>query len=217
MRAEEKNKDMVNEAGSRGSLTVEALLFLIPFMIAFFTLINAARFVQAEMLIHHAVTQTAKQISAYSYVLTKTKISDRIISTNKKSADFQVTVEKSTKSLRDFANAMGDMDGLVEGVFSFVKNQGEQRLITEGVGMLTKNNIKSQLSLVSDDPNEYLENIGIEGGLSGLHFDNTECLNNTAEKGNVKIVVTYTMKNVLFPDFNIGQYQFRQCAYTLIW
>ena len=96
MRAEEKNRDMVNEAGSRGSLTVEALLFLIPFMIAFFTLINAARFVQAEMLIHHAVTQTAKQISAYSYVLTKTEISDRIISTNKKSADFQVTVEKST-------------------------------------------------------------------------------------------------------------------------
>ena len=186
-------------------------------MIAFFTLINAARFVQAEMLIHHAVTQTAKQISAYSYVLTKTKISDRIISTNKKSADFQVTVEKSTKSLKDFANAMSDMDGLVEDVFGFVKNQGEQRLITEGVGMLTKNNIKNEISLVSDDPNEYLENIGIEGGLAGLHFDNTRCLDNTEGKGNVKIVVTYTMKNVLFPDFDIGQYEFRQCAYTLIW
>ena len=47
----------------KGSLTVEALLFLIPFIMAFCTLINAARFVQAEMLIHHAVTQTAKQIS----------------------------------------------------------------------------------------------------------------------------------------------------------
>ena len=217
MRAEEKNRDKIRGAGNKGSLTVEALLFLITFMIAFFTLINAARFVQAEMLIHHAVTQTAKQISAYSYVLTKTKISDRIISTNKKSADFQVTVEKSTKSLKDFANAMSDMDGLVEDVFGFVKNQGEQRLITEGVGMLTKNNIKNEISLVSDDPNEYLENIGIEGGLAGLHFDNTRCLDNTEGKGNVKIVVTYTMKNVLFPDFDIGQYEFRQCAYTLIW
>lgn len=217
MRAEEKNRDKIRGAGNKGSLTVEALLFLIPFMIAFFTLINAARFVQAEMLIHHAVTQTAKQISAYSYVLTKTKISDRIISTNKKSADFQVTVEKSTKSLKDFANAMSDMDGLVEDVFGFVKNQGEQWLITEGVGMLTKNNIKNEISLVSDDPNEYLENIGIEGGLAGLHFDNTRCLDNTEGKGNVKIVVTYTMKNVLFPDFDIGQYEFRQCAYTLIW
>lgn len=217
MRAEEKNRDKIRGAGNKGSLTVEALLFLIPFMIAFFTLINAARFVQAEMLIHHAVTQTAKQISAYSYVLTKTKISDRIISTNKKSADFQVTVEKSTKSLKDFANAMSNMDGLVEDVFGFVKNQGEQWLITEGVGMLTKNNIKNEISLVSDDPNKYLENIGIEGGLAGLHFDNTRCLDNTEGKGNVKIVVTYTMKNVLFPDFDIGQYEFRQCAYTLIW
>ena len=217
MRAEEKNRDKIRGAGNKGSLTVEARFFLFPFMIAFFTLINAARFVQAEMLIHHAVTQTAKQISAYSYVLTKTKISDRIISTNKKSADFQVTVEKSTKSLKDFANAMGDMDGLVEDVFGFVKNQGEQWLITEGVGMLTKNNIKNEISLVSDDPNEYLENIGIEGGLAGLHFDNTRCLDNTEGKGNVKIVVTYTMKNVLFPDFDIGQYEFRQCAYTLIW
>ena len=68
---------------NEGSLTVEALLFLIPFIMAFCTLINAARYVQAEMLIHHAVTQTAKQISTYSYVLTKTKISSRIVETNK--------------------------------------------------------------------------------------------------------------------------------------
>lgn len=217
MRAEEKNKDKIHEEGSRGSLTVEALLFLIPFIMAFCTLINAARFVQAEMLIHHAVTQTAKQISTYSYVLTKTNISDRIMNTNKKSADFQVTVEKSTKSLRDFANAMSDMDGLVEDVFGFVKNQGEQRLITEGVGMLTRKNIKDELSLITDDPNEFLENIGIEEGLLGLHFDNTRCLEETEGKGSVKIVVTYTMKNVLFPDFNFGRHEYRQCAYTLVW
>lgn len=49
----------VKKDNDKGSLTVEALLFLIPFIMAFCTLINAARFVQAEMLIHHAVTQTA--------------------------------------------------------------------------------------------------------------------------------------------------------------
>ena len=48
-------------------ITACCLLFLIPFIMAFCTLINAARFVQAEMLIHHAVTQTGKQISTYSY------------------------------------------------------------------------------------------------------------------------------------------------------
>ena len=54
----------------KGSLTVEAVLFLIPFLCAFLTLINMARFVQTEMLIHHAITQAAKEISVYSYVLT---------------------------------------------------------------------------------------------------------------------------------------------------
>lgn len=73
----------------RGSLTVEAILFLIPFMCAFLTLINAARYVQAEMLIHHAITQTAKQASTYSYILTKTEITDDIQKTHTKSEKFK--------------------------------------------------------------------------------------------------------------------------------
>ena len=93
----------------KGSLTVEALLFLIPFLMAFCTLINAARFVQAEMLIHHAVTQTAKQISTYSYVLTKAEISDRIQETNRKSEELKVTVEKATSSVDGFVNEVSNI------------------------------------------------------------------------------------------------------------
>lgn len=55
MKEKERQKERGRNA-SRGSLTVEALVFLIPFIMAFCTLINAARFVQAEMLIHHAIT-----------------------------------------------------------------------------------------------------------------------------------------------------------------
>ena len=76
----------------RGSLTVEALLFLFPFMMAFLTVINMARFVQTEMIIHHAITQTAKQISAYGYILTKTTIAQNMQGTNKKSSEFNTTV-----------------------------------------------------------------------------------------------------------------------------
>lgn len=106
---------------------------------------------------------------------------------------------------------------MVEGVFSAVKGGIEQKAITSLVGEMTKNNIKNELMLVSDDPDEYLKNIGIEGGLSGLHFDKTECLNDTEGKGSIKIIASYTMKNILFPDFDFGTYEFCQCAYTLIW
>jgi hypothetical protein len=207
----------VKKDNDKGSLTVEALLFLIPFIMAFCTLINAARFVQAEMLIHHAVTQTAKQLSTYSYVLTKAKISERIVNTNRKSEELKVTVNEAASSVEGFIDAVSDMDGLVEGVFSAVKGGIEQKAITSLVGEMTKNNIKNELMLVSDDPDEYLKNIGIEGGLSGLHFDKTECLNDTEGKGSIKIIASYTMKNILFPDFDFGTYEFCQCAYTLIW
>ncbi|MDE6938061.1 MAG: hypothetical protein K2P28_07830, partial [Lachnospiraceae bacterium] len=130
---------------NEGSLTVEALLFLIPFIMAFCTLINAARYVQAEMLIHHAVTQTAKQISTYSYVLTKTKISSRIVETNRKSEELKVTIDDATSSVEGFINAVSDMDGLAEGVFSMLKSGAEQKAITAVAGEITKNNIKSEL------------------------------------------------------------------------
>ncbi len=207
----------IKKDNNKGSLTVEALLFLIPFIMAFCTLINAARFVQAEMLIHHAVTQTAKQLSTYSYVLTKAKISERIVNTNRKSEELKVTVSEAASSVEGFIDAVSDMDGLVEGVFSAVKGGIEQKAITSLVGEMTKNNIKNELMLVSDDPDEYLKNIGIEGGLSGLHFDKTECLNDTEGKGSIKIIASYTMKNILFPNFDFGPYEFCQCAYTLIW
>ena len=102
----------------KGSLTVEALLFLIPFMCAFLTLINAARFVQTEMLIHHAITQTAKQMSACSYVLTKTEITKRMQETHKKSEKFIGDVNVVTGSFTELAGVLGsgDLDGLDDAI-----------------------------------------------------------------------------------------------------
>lgn len=203
---------------SKGSLTVEALLFLIPFIMAFCTIINAARFVQAEVLLHHAATQTAKQISAYSYVLTKAKISEKMQRTNGKSEKFAADVENAVSSIEGLADAVGDMDSLVEGVFSLAKSEGRKSLMTQIAGELTEENIKRSLRLMTDNPDEFLSSIGIEGGLSGLDYSKSEWLTKgEEEKGNVRIVVEYTMKNVMFPNFDFGQYEFSQSASTLIW
>ena len=86
----------------QGSLTVEAVLFLIPFMMAFLTLVNVARYAEAEMLIHHSITQTAKQISTYSYLLTKTGISKEIQDTTSKSEKFVTETEDTIKSVTGF-------------------------------------------------------------------------------------------------------------------
>lgn len=204
---------------SRGSLTVEALLFLIPFIMAFCTIINAARFVQAEVIIHHAITQTAKQISTYSYVLTKAGITQKMQETNGKSEKFQATVDEATSSIQGLADAVGDSDALVEGVFSLAKSEARETLMSEVAGSLAEETIRDSVSLMSEDPDEFLSNLGIEGGLSGLDFSDSEWVSNgDDEKANIRIVVKYSMKNVLFPDFEFIQpYEFCQSASTLIW
>lgn len=204
---------------SRGSLTVEALLFLIPFIMAFCTIINAARFVQAEVIIHHAITQTAKQISTYSYVLTKAGITRQMQDTNGKSEKFQATVDEAMSSIEGLANAAGEPSALAEGVFSLIKSESRTEAMGDIAGALAEETIRDSIALMSDDPDKFLSNLGIEGGLSGLDFSDSEWISNgTDEKANIKIVVKYSMKNVLFPDFEFANsYQFCQSASTVTW
>lgn len=231
----------------QGSLTVEALLFLIPFMCAFFTLINIARFVQSEMLIHHAITQTAKQVSTYSYVLTKSGISEAIQATDKKSEKFKTDTEEAVSSVTDFMTAMGglgngdivgeveniintggqaqetlteyfsDPDALVGGVFALAKSEMENAVLVSVVGAVSKSNIKSAISKISEDPDKYLKNIGITEGMEGLDFSDSQWMSEADGKGNLRIVVTYELENLLFPQFELPKYEFCQCASTLIW
>lgn len=233
----------------RGSLTIEAILFLIPFMCAFLTLINAARFVQAEMLLHHAITQTAKQVSTYSYILTKTEITDRVQNTHKKSEKFRTDTEKTVNSVVDFVGVVGEIGNgdnllaevdnsinkgktaydtvtdylsdpkeIMNGALAMVKSKGEDKVTTWAISAMARGNIKKSLEKVTDDPDEYLKTIGIVDGMAGLDFSQSGWLTDYSNgKGNVDIVVTYRLKDLLFPDFNIGEYEFCQCASTLIW
>lgn len=212
-------KKKVKLEDSKGSLTVEALLFLIPFIMAFCTIINGARFVQAEVIIHHAVTQTAKQISTYSYVLTKTGISQRMQESNGKSEKFQLTLDDATSSIQGFADAVGDPDALADGFFSFVKSVAREELMGMIAGELAEDIIRDSISLISDDPDKFLTALGVEGGMAGLDFSDSEWIsNNSNEKANIRIVVKYSMKNNIFPQFDFGHmYEFCQSVSTLTW
>lgn len=228
----------------KGALTVEVLLFLIPFMMAFLTIVNAGRFVQTEMLIHHAITQTAKQISAYGYVLTKTELTQTMINTNKKSAEFQTDVNKTVDSVKEFSSAISDFstsgdlqnvidagdaaqtqlteffsdpDAIANGVLAAAKVKGREGIVKWGAKQLGTASIKNSLGKITDDVDTYLKNVGVVDGLEGLDFNQSEWVSVTEGKGNVQIIVTYTMKNNIFPQFDFGEYEVRQCASTLMW
>lgn len=236
----------------RGSLTVEAILFLIPFMCAFLTLVNMARFVQAEVVIHHAITQTAKQISTYSYVMTKTGLTSMMQQTNAKSNKFRADTAKTVDSVTEFFDSVGNLgnggdvnasiqnvmdkannanDAVTEylsdpkeimyGALAAAKSGVRGTAMTWVAGSISRGYIKQSISKLSDDPDQYLKAIGIVDGMAGLDFSASKWISNESGsangKGNVEIVVTYKLKNLLFPDFDFGEYEFCQCASTLTW
>lgn len=233
-----------------GSLTVEAILFLIPFMCAFLTLVNIARFVQAEVLIHHAITQTAKQISTYSYVMTKTGIAEMMQSTNAKSEKFRTDTKKTVDSVTDFFGSINDLgngspanlpgnivnaietgknagsavtdyfhdpEAIMYGALAMAKSGIRGKTMTLAVGSIAKGYMEESILKISDDPDQYLETIGIVDGMAGLDFSKSEWMTNSSGKGNIDIVVTYRMRNLLFPDFDFAEHEFCQCASTLVW
>ena len=236
----------------RGSLTVEAILFLIPFMCAFLTLVNMARFVQAEVVIHHAITQTAKQISTYSYVMTKTGITAMMQGTNAKSNKFITDTKKTVGSVTEFFDSVGGLgdggdvgagiqdvinkgDAAVDAVSTYLSDPKDimygalaaaksgirGRAMTWVAGSLARSCIRHSIMELSDDPDQYLKTIGVVDGLAGLDFTGSKWISNengsANGRGNVEIVVTYKLKNLLFPDFNFGEREFCQCASTLTW
>lgn len=56
---------------NKGSLTVEASLSLIIFIFAFLSILYLCKFARAQIVLQHAVNQTAKEISQYSYLTNK--------------------------------------------------------------------------------------------------------------------------------------------------
>lgn len=233
IRTEKKKKQ-------RGSIAVETLMFLIPFVLAFGTFINVARFIEAEMIIHHAITQTAKEISTYSHILTKADISKRMKETQQKNKEYQSEVGEAAASIRQFYETFSNGDSMSESppsleeveevandvrtVASFfittIKTEVATSATSSIAGALARGSIKKQLSLMTDNPDEHLEKLGIVGGMEGLDFSKSEWnsdFSNPCERGNVEVVVTFRMRNNLFPMFDFGEHEYILSVSTWTW
>lgn len=92
----------------KGSLTVEAAIFISLFIVFFVSLMNLTDAVRAQVLIQNAVTQTAKELSQYSYILTKTGVVEASNRTYVKAKGFKDDVESVANDTIQIANAIED-------------------------------------------------------------------------------------------------------------
>lgn len=60
----------------QGSLTVEAAIVLVIFIFGYASIVSMTNFIRAQMIIQYSISQAAREISSYCYLVSKTGIMD---------------------------------------------------------------------------------------------------------------------------------------------
>lgn len=233
---EETTKKLHKE---RGSATVEATIFLTMFILFYIALMDIAQLATLQSVLQYACTESAKEISQGTYILSKAGIVSRISATNKKRKEFEGDIGELVDNVSELANGLNkgnlDMnqldvtlsnaeeffsnsDDIVQGLVSLTRSVGRDIVGDVVVSAMTKGLVKKQIkNMSSSDPDAFLKRHGIEDGVSGLDFSESSWLAaDSDDMQEIKIVCNYTVHyNVGFLD--LGERKFKVCARTAVW
>ena len=90
----------------RGSITLEAAIFLSMFLLAYLAFMDLVQVARAQMILQYTLDETTKELAQNSYILTKTGIVGQSIQTGQKSQQFKGKTEEMLNSVVDFGNAL---------------------------------------------------------------------------------------------------------------
>ena len=219
----------------RGSITLEAAIFLSLFLMGYLAFLSLIQVGRAQMIMQYTLNETAKELSQSSYILTKTGIVGQSIQTGKKSQEFQGRTQELLDSVMDFGGSVagnGDVlqsaevaydniedyfsnsDDIVQGLIAVIKNTAGGMAKEWAVSQVCRGSLKKQLEyLTSEDSDVYLAKLGIQGRIDNISFEGTTWFDTSRE---LDIVMTYRIQY----DFGVLGKQdrvFKVRAKTAIW
>lgn len=227
----------------RGSITVEAALFLPLFLMAFLTIYNLVYFARAQMLMQYAVDQAAKEVAEYSYILEKTGILASVDNLNAKADDFEAEIRSIQENLEtiqsagekavqgvDVENNMNNIENAAEDTYKKVKGYVENpNEFLNGVLQAFKRDAMNGIStyMVNTVAKSCVEQqICVAGGnrdpeeykkmlgISNVSLKKTTWCRNKSR--DVKIVVDFDLNSKL-PYFTMAPRHYRVYASTRVW
>lgn len=223
----------------KGSITLEASIFLVIFIVFNLAMMDLIQIARAQVVMQYAANEAAREISQYSYVLTKLGIVDKRVATSTQAAAFTSdaasllddieavgdvlssggnvvgAVQQAGQHAQDF---FGDPDALMDNIFSLIKTWGADTLSNMAIEAIVKGIVEEQIENMSaKGADEYLKDLGIDGGMGGLDFSSSRWAN-AAGGGmpELEVAVIYTI------DFHLGIFEleprtFKVCAKTALW
>ena len=208
----------------KGALTVEACIALTIFLMVFVTILYIMRIVFAYGIMQHALNQTAKEFSTYSYYYAVSGMADINGQIQSSTAAGVASFDENVSNIVNVYDSFNTLGGSVKeasenasngdlsGTLSSLQSvSGNYENFKESAGA-AGNTIKSIandpvaaiksvgsvfLSGGNDAANTRLKNLRIVGGLEGVDFSASEFWSSGAPN-EIKLVVCYTIEPI-FP------------------
>lgn len=232
------------QENTRGSLTVETLLFLVLYIVFFMALLDLVQLTRAQVVLQYAADETAKEISNDSYVLTKMGVTQAMHKTAKTSKKFEGDTTDMLNNVSDIMNQIGgiaggnipdadaistdvsaiegyfsDTDSIINGLIAVIKSASTGIISDVVTQAVCKGTLRREIKGMANgrDPDEYLRSLGVMNGMSGLDFsDSSYIALRDGDLPEIRVVITYRVEyDLLF--FKVGPRQYRVCAETAIW
>lgn len=227
----------------KGSITVEATLFIPLFLFAFLSIYNLIGFARVQLLMQYAVNQAAREVGQYSYLLEKTGILDELDKISSNAAQIKEDlekIEKNLKAVQDAAENAAKGENVLENAVSAGKDIREIYEQTNDYVDNPQEFIKNIISMLETDAKDRISTYMISGiaksciqkqilaasgckdlytylekaGVTGLNLEKTAwCQDGSRD---IKIIVDYNIVNKM-PFFIMEPRHYRVCASTRIW
>lgn len=115
----------------KGGITIEATLFLTMFIMFYMFFIYLVQMTKAQVVLQYSINEVAKEVSAYSYVLTKVGITEKRAETSESANKFKGDTMQLVNGVQNLANLISSEDtGLIDKV-NGLKEEGTE-LIDNG-------------------------------------------------------------------------------------
>jgi len=211
-----------------GMITVEAVLCLVPFILAILGIISFANIFMVHNKIQHAMYETANELSAYTYFYQALGIRQAdgtlhndIQTETKELTEFleyldtarETLEDKNTDSMKeDFTNVaesgkelVSDPRQLLTALVYEGINYGEQALKTWMLEIAAKPLMENYLDTTilpsgGQKADSYLKAYGVKNGMAGLNFANSDLFSDASLKL-IDLVVEYDLEIYFFKLF----------------
>ena len=230
---------------SAGSITLEATIFLTMFILFYVVMLDLIQIVRAQAVLQYAVNSAAKEISVYSYVLTKGGITDKRAETSETANDFKGEAADLADGLAEvgeilmgssegnLSDAVGDLyetgeglldeysedpQKLVNGGLAFVKQWAANEISAAAIEAFVKQRVEANVEAMSNKTaDEYLKSLGIVGGTADLDYGRSKWAEN--KSGNLielEVVVVYSVE-IDLGWIKLPERSYKVCAKTALW